>query len=343
VRIYGKSLRYRKAVGSIIGGTFILLILLSGYAFYVFSNRAINAHQQVLSEMSNYDVDRSQESIEFNGPPLPQGNNATLTIALKNNGPKSIKLISYGVIDKTPVKNKSPEIHNYTKMNLILAPAEEQKITIIYHTFNPEVDDLFLYKIQIITERGNIFETKFPDIPKEDTAKDMALDIIGRVIGYFVPHYFTFGWTEYVENKTYQLSNWTNSFTIPKSEKKGIIFRLNVTYYGPGVLTLSEYTEIFFIGSQGSDKPENFIIFDVNKKYNNEKFGKYGGSNIQVCGFRNATYTLYFGSNDFPSLIGSFSPSSGRYGTTILILNDKINDKRTYGQSIPFFAIEVIK
>ena len=55
----------RRGVGSIIAGAFILLIILSGYEFYLLNNRTQNDYQQVLNEVRESDIDKGQEDLKY--------------------------------------------------------------------------------------------------------------------------------------------------------------------------------------------------------------------------------------------------------------------------------------
>lgn len=333
MRIYGKYLfrGRRKAIGSIIGGAFILLILLSGYSFYLFSNRSVNVFQQVLSDMRVFDVDRSQELITFLGPPIPVGDNNHLQIMIKNNGPKTIKIIYNGVFDKTPLMDGLSEIHNYTKMDIYLAPAEEANITVFYQSFDGTVDDPYLYKIQFITERGNVFETKYPNRVEESNDEQLAMDIIAKVIGYAVPIYNTFYYADFKGyGIQYSLVDWKRGFSdIPSSN---VIFRINVTYYGYSILTLdgdpTVGSKIHLISTSSANIEKAILLYKVSSaNYNNEVFFPYGGTNLQQLSVRNQTYTLYFKLDQ--------TVNKPQYGSFI-ILNDITH---SYGQSIPFFNL----
>jgi len=336
VRIYGKSLRYRKAVGSIIGGTFILLILLSGYAFYVFSNRAINAHQQVLSNMREYDIDRSQEDLFRDYPILIAPDNNTLRIDIRNNGPKTINIMSIGILDKTV--NPFKQIFN-SSYNIYLASGDRASV-FVYNIDGYRWETVpSSYIIQFVTSRGNVFDSEYPYTLPGYTIADLSLEIISRAIGYFVPKYNSFEYAIYNASNTYTYDKWQPAWEIPKG--KALIFRLNFTYYGKNEFTIGKYTEIAFNRIGVAANTECFM-FNNTGVYNHEQFTTYSGSKYQKVTAKYENLTIYFG------LIGySLSPplrlndirsyQEGRYSLVLGIFNSD----RTYAQGIPFIAVDV--
>jgi hypothetical protein len=92
----------RRAIGSIIGGVFILLILVMGFTFYLLSNRGVSAQQQIFSEMQSYDIDRAQEKIVlYESVHIEDWTSDHIQINIQNRGPKLVNIIKIGLWNGT--------------------------------------------------------------------------------------------------------------------------------------------------------------------------------------------------------------------------------------------------
>jgi hypothetical protein len=161
----------RKAVGSIIGGVFILMLLMMGYLFYTIGNRAINAHQQTLSEMRVYDIERSREAFKTINEPIWSQDHLTATI--QNIGPKLSYIINIGVWDDTTKKwsyditnlevweNGAPHPFSYPEP-IKSGGVKTFVVPVPGIIENPPIE--WTYKLQFLTDRGNIFEVGYPVI-----------------------------------------------------------------------------------------------------------------------------------------------------------------------------------
>jgi hypothetical protein len=176
MHIHGYTLRNRRGLGSILGGAFLVLIMLIGYTVYTFSIQAINDQQQVLSDMRAYDIDRSQEALKSDSEPI--WNESYLIASVQNIGPKPVKIVNIGVWDgntrrwsyelsKLEVWNEAEE-----KWEPFLNPPNEPPAQMIapseYKAFRATVDIIeepkqdYTYKLQFLTDKGTIFEVGYP-------------------------------------------------------------------------------------------------------------------------------------------------------------------------------------
>jgi hypothetical protein len=85
-----------KAVGTIVGAAFFLMILFTGYMFYMLSNQVTNAQQQSIIQMNDFDLEHSQENVTCSAPFWSPG---SLELTIKNTGPKLVNIIAVGFYD----------------------------------------------------------------------------------------------------------------------------------------------------------------------------------------------------------------------------------------------------
>ena len=155
-------------MGSIVGSAFFLLIFLSGYFFYTLSNQGVAAQQQTLGEMRNFDIQRSQETLQQYGTVIHGSND--LIVEIKNNGPKPQNIVCIGFWDGV-TWNYFPEVTLYNDIKTLPFLIESGGYCTI-DIITPGIPSplppnlpLGTYKIQFITERGLIFSVSFPENP----------------------------------------------------------------------------------------------------------------------------------------------------------------------------------
>jgi hypothetical protein len=168
---------HRKAIGSIVGTAFFVLILLSGYYFYTLMNQGEAQQARVLSDMRTFDIERAQEAlavIDSNNPVQANGND--LLVSLKNTGSRPLNITRVGFWDGvhstwnyTPTVTISPD-----SIRLITGP--EQGIgeyglrveagascSLQVNTSGIEPNQPEgTYKVQFLTENGLLFTVSYP-------------------------------------------------------------------------------------------------------------------------------------------------------------------------------------
>lgn len=149
----GKLSRDKRGVGSIIGGVFVLLILLSGFTFYTLNVNVTKDFIDTLLEMQQLDLKRSKENVEFVSASTASENKLNITV--KNVGSHQIHLIWLMVADETI----TPIAQDCHQIDVCVEPAEtvsnipEGNVTI------PEGEERI---IQLVTELGNRFSYPYP-------------------------------------------------------------------------------------------------------------------------------------------------------------------------------------
>jgi hypothetical protein len=143
----GKLSYDKRGVGSIIGAVFIILILLSGYTFYILNVNVTEEHNKTLQDMQQLDFKRNKEKIEFTSLLITINNKLNITV--KNTGSYQVHLIWLGVFNKTP----TPETQRYFSQDTYINPGKN--VTSIGS--NIAVTTSSKYVIQLVTELGNVF------------------------------------------------------------------------------------------------------------------------------------------------------------------------------------------
>lgn len=154
----GKLSRGKRGVGSIIGATFLVLILLTGYTFY-FLNVDVSAdYSKTLEDMQELDQKRNKENIEFTTVSFNQ--DGKLNITVKNTGSQQTHFIWLGIVDETANTQKYYEIDSYVDPAETVPDIRNETITIF------EGQDRV---IQLVTELGNTFTYNYPLSEEEST------------------------------------------------------------------------------------------------------------------------------------------------------------------------------
>jgi hypothetical protein len=154
--------KHSKGVGTIVGAAFFLMILFTGYTFYVLSNQVTNAQQQSIIQMNDFDLKRTQENVTISTPNPVSGN---LELTIKNTGPQIVNIIAVGYYDgstwiydntKIAVKVESNWVSfdNLMTQNkgVYLSPWESYRIRV---NGSP-------YLIQVLTDKGTIKTVGYP-------------------------------------------------------------------------------------------------------------------------------------------------------------------------------------
>jgi hypothetical protein len=144
----GKLSYDKRGVGSIIGAVFILLILLSGFTFYILSVNVTEEYTRTLQDIQQLDLLRKKEGLEFRSVSVTGNDNLNITV--KNTGSYDVHLIWLGIFDETT----SPITQEYSTLDVYINPAETK--TNIGSSVTIPVGQR---TIQLVTELGNIFPT----------------------------------------------------------------------------------------------------------------------------------------------------------------------------------------
>jgi len=150
--IIGRLKHSRKGSGSIIGIAFLVLILMSGFSFYILNVNANNNYRKTLQTMDELDLKRKQEEITFEEVSVTSS--SKLNVTVKNAGSSQSHLIWLGIFNKTA----TPDTQGYYELDEYVNPAETLTNIGSSNTINEECT----YVIQLVTELGNTFSSSYP-------------------------------------------------------------------------------------------------------------------------------------------------------------------------------------
>src|SRR5271157_150865 len=148
--INGRRSQHTRGVGSIIGAVFIVLIILSAFAFYAATVNSTQQYNNTISSMSAMDWNRNQEHVVIKHIAVTTTNH--LNVAIENDGPIQSQLIWLGIFNETA----TPENQTYQALNQFVGPSQTANIV-----SNVAVTLGDQYLIQLITELGNTVDCNF--------------------------------------------------------------------------------------------------------------------------------------------------------------------------------------
>jgi hypothetical protein len=145
----------RKAVGSILGGAFLLLIFTSIVSFLFTHMITVNNLNNVYADNLEFLNDKRNENIEYVSI-LKTGSNK-LNITVRNLGQKTTHITNVIAINKT----NNPETEEYHPLNIFLSPGEIGKNITgnLINITNGETKGIFL-----LTALGNTYYNEYPEL-----------------------------------------------------------------------------------------------------------------------------------------------------------------------------------
>jgi len=239
----GKFSRDERGIGSLVGAAFLILILLSGFAFYMLSVNVTDEYRESLEAMGQLDLKRKQEKIEFVNVTTTDENK--LNITMENTGPYQTHLIWLGVFDETA----PPSTQNYYELDSYINPAETE--TGIGSTeMDGEIVEEHQYTIQLITELGNIFIYRYPPDEEEEyaTISDVTQIVISNMTAMVGPVLMDFKSLRWYSHESGHNGTWWISQDETKLE-----WFATITNYGDQDLTL-KYESAFAVFSVGKEE-----------------------------------------------------------------------------------------
>ncbi len=150
MRSTGRLSRNNRGVGSIVGGTFLVLILISGFLFYALVLNVTQHYNDTIGSMSEADWNRSREQLVIKDVRITSANKLNVTV--ENRGSVSSRLVWLGIFNKTA----TPESQQYSALSEQVESAETKSIVSDFVVVKGKK-----YVVQIVTELGNIVENKF--------------------------------------------------------------------------------------------------------------------------------------------------------------------------------------
>src|SRR4030042_2797014 len=202
--------RFRKrGISTIIGSIIFIGILLSAIIpMYLVMKQADTMYFQKQSEMLMKDQDKLMEQIEFIRT-VPW-NNRFFNVTIKNNGQKLLNITYTGTYNVA-------ENPAYSPVKQITAVGSQQNIT-VPKEFSYDIKNNVqagTYVMELITDKGNTFVTKYPDNHPNNNGEYGAFNAtVTKIIGDFIPDYHTFSWAVRPSLETSGF-NWQKNWNLP--------------------------------------------------------------------------------------------------------------------------------
>jgi len=246
----GKFSRDERGIGSLVGAAFLILILLSGFAFYMLSVNVTDEYRESLETMDQLDLKRKQEKLEFVS--VTTTDEDKLNITVENTGPYQTHLIWLGVFDET----SSPTTQNYSQLNRYINPVETE--TGIGSTeMDDEIVEGHQYTIQLITDLGNIVVYSYP--PEEEEEESWVPP--PEYFGVFSLDWFYFEYTSSLHPEPIHAGN------ISKRDESYVAFHIRVANnWNQSVTILGRSMMRFMVEVHGQAEPVFYIVKSV--RYN---------------------------------------------------------------------------
>jgi len=250
MRFIGKFSRDERGIGSLVGAAFLILILLSGFAFYMLSVNVTDEYRESLGTMDQLDLKRKQEKLEFVSVSTTDENKLNITV--ENTGPYQTHLIWLGVFDETA----PPSTQNYYELNGYYINPAQTETGIGSTEMDNEIVEEHQYTIQLITDLGNIVVYSYP--PEEEDEESWVPP--PEYFGVFSLDWFYFEYTSSLHPEPIHAGN------ISKGESY-VAFHIRVANnWNQSVTILGRSMMRFMVEVHGQAEPVFYIVKSV--RYN---------------------------------------------------------------------------
>src|SRR5271157_2985247 len=150
MRLIGWLSQRNRGVGSIIGAVFIVLIILSAFAFYAVALDTTQKYNNTISSMSAIVGNRNQENIAIKQIAVTGTNQ--LNVTAENYGSIQSHIIWLGIFNTTA----TPQNQTYQALNVFIEPGK-----MAYIVSSSTITAGNIYLVQLATELGNTIESSF--------------------------------------------------------------------------------------------------------------------------------------------------------------------------------------
>jgi hypothetical protein len=158
-----KNLRGRRATGTIIAASFLVLIIISGYTLTVLLNTQTKELNKVIGEVNMFDWERGNERIRIVGTPFDPDDRLNVTV--ENIGEVSVDLKWVTVRNASTLR----PILNYSPIEVYLRPGEivDGIGDSIVSEFSGSFEGTTRYVVQVLTSRGTVSSIQHPPLERE--------------------------------------------------------------------------------------------------------------------------------------------------------------------------------
>jgi hypothetical protein len=224
--LFTKLNRSKRAVGSIIGAVFILLIIMSGFVFYELVQKNMNDYVSVADSMDKINWHRNNEEISILNVEIMLSGN--LNITCKNTGNVESTVIWLGLFNQST----TPEGQWFFLISHQINPSQTVSFTSSFMVTTGQQ-----YIVQLVTKEGNTYDYQL----NAETEIPLALNLIAGSPTVYVGNNLTLFLTV-TNNNTFTVQNLTvNIAALPSN--------LTTVLLAPTTLTISTLTpgsSIFF-------------------------------------------------------------------------------------------------
>lgn len=232
----------KRGVSTVIGVVFFALVILMGSSLIIWEITQHDAYMQVASERDRLDWEKQNEIIEIESASIFDGK---LSASVINKGAVTAHLVDLWI---TEYSSTTANWRRVFPINYYLNPGNTTT-NIGQDLETPELDPERTYVIKIVTERGNIATTIFPE-PSEVTEYVMPHSWIDIGILRFYFDYYSLNFTsEYHHDPS-------PAWVVPGKEK--IMFYVKIVNTGKHPITLRKYCVFYAMeyreGSPGSSQ-----------------------------------------------------------------------------------------
>lgn len=339
-------IKKRRGVGSIIAGAFIVLIIISGYEFYLLNNRTQNEYQQVLRTMRNEDMERSMEDLKFTHI-VPNTTEDFFELSIRNDGPELVEIEYATIIEEGGSEPAYFEL-NDTQVTPFDPPSvmPSEVIKVKLGDGVTDITETGVYTIQIITKRGNVFPIRYPQDTEDYPYGYILSGAISKVVGRVVPLYDSFKWGIIPKNSR-DVTGMQSSWVLQYNNQDNFVFSVEVSHYGENPLTLSEKTGLYFNPILGASSQHQCYIVRYNETDN--KIYPYSGNEVTLPAFNPDTddtpdpYVLYFASVEEGEdpLKKNFAANTFNKKSRYQVILGIYDNAESYAQGFSLIAIEV--
>ena len=236
----------RRAISGILGAVFLFAILFStGATYFAF----ITLNMQNLNTELLYRNSQENNRLLERFVPVSYLNTGTghIGVYLNNNGSMAIKIVAVLVIE--PSTSTVVKLEGAPSLPIFINPSSWPRGPSLDTGITPVAGKL--YNIRVLSERGNIAETTYPETK---SSAIVAMSLLAQGIGDVQMFFSSFQWATQTAPTT-----WNIAVQIPKSTNE-VIWRVDLINHGVKDVFLNQKSVLAVIRPGSSDTQVWYII-----------------------------------------------------------------------------------
>jgi hypothetical protein len=323
----------RKAISGILGAIFLFAILFTTGATYL-TFVTLNMQNMNAELLNRNSVENNRLLERFTSVSYLDTGTGHIGVYLNNNASIAIKIVAILVIE--PSTSTIVKLEGSPSLPIFINPSSWPRGPSLDTGITPVAGKL--YNIRVLSERGNIAETTYPETKSPAV---VAMSILTQGVGDVQMSFQSFMWATQSAPTT-----WNAAAQIPHSTNN-VIWKVDLINHSPKDIYLSQHSALSIIRPGGADRQAWYIIREflssgaINPLTSSETIliPKNPSGDIATGG---TSVTIYFSATviggptpaDFPSQIDIYYIFLGLQGT---YTNPTSSD--LYSQLIPFKTI----